>query len=629
MGIRLEPSDPLVFGPEIVEEVKRILPFSQATFFPCDQDRGLESILDTIAMSQRQRERAWKRLSSNTGFWDRLALRALVPLSSQEGLPCLGLYEFTGVPKDISTAEADRILLFLQAVLKDRLFFAKLSACVSTDDQPPPFVSRMLHDRQSRPLRLIQMSCHKKAPPLDSGRKMLERYFPSSCLRFAGRSCSSLWFRIKGNNNNLSEGIRQLALHLSRSGMAFRALLGHEIHKDCKEIYHWQYVARGLNSAVFMPSAAREILLKTGADLKSPAFSPGGFSAMPGACCAMISLESMAAKKRLEDFFEKRWRPEIQIIEAGTKCLSVVFPRSVIQDEPDGLAGWGARLFQDILRHVGSALYAGFARASEAGVSKKFLHFHALYSLIHAQLLGPGNMAVFDHVTRNVQGDLLVSWGDIRGACSAYKKGLKLNPSEPNLLNSLGVVLADLKRTKQAKACFEQVLSDMPDNFMAIYNLAGINLDAGQIDAAEKQTRKAYSMAPQNPAVLLRLAKCWEKQGRFQELLNLLLPEGPQKGNLQLPLPLLRICGRAALETGTWQEARQILTLCLHNRANDPLCLALLAKGYHMRREMARGSRLWEACEDSEYNRTYARAILTDGFLNCLIMYCESMPCLI
>ena len=27
--------------------------------------------------------------------------------------------------------------------------------------------------------------------------------------------------------------------------------------------------------------------------------------------------------------------------------------------------------------------------------------------------------------------------------------------------------------------------------------------------------------------------------------------------------------------------------------------------------------------------RTYARAILTDGVLNCSIMYCESMPCLI
>ena len=27
--------------------------------------------------------------------------------------------------------------------------------------------------------------------------------------------------------------------------------------------------------------------------------------------------------------------------------------------------------------------------------------------------------------------------------------------------------------------------------------------------------------------------------------------------------------------------------------------------------------------------RTYARAILTNGVLNCSIMYCESMPCLI
>ena len=28
-------------------------------------------------------------------------------------------------------------------------------------------------------------------------------------------------------------------------------------------------------------------------------------------------------------------------------------------------------------------------------------------------------------------------------------------------------------------------------------------------------------------------------------------------------------------------------------------------------------------------DRTYARSMLTDGVLNCSIMYCESMPCLI
>ena len=32
---------------------------------------------------------------------------------------------------------------------------------------------------------------------------------------------------------------------------------------------------------------------------------------------------------------------------------------------------------------------------------------------------------------------------------------------------------------------------------------------------------------------------------------------------------------------------------------------------------------------ETHFDRTYARAMLTDGVLNCSIMYCESMPCLI
>jgi len=590
LGIMLHPLDPLRIGNETIEELKRLLPFEEARFLPCPQGQDLISILDHIPMSARQRERAEKKIRLKTGFWDRVAQKAVVPLVTGQDGNCLGLFEFSAIPKDVSPQEAERTLGLMKTLLGDRLYLSKLSRTLSQGDAPPRYLADLANTCDGTGCDIIQLSFHKRVPDIHEAKAVIRRVFSKGEIEFCGRSCSTLWYALHdGGPIEFSDGIRQLALLFPKMRLSYRAILGHTIQKDHGHILDFQHLAKGLASAVLMPSALEEIRQKTNADLRSTIFRPKGLRLTALSCCVMVSLESISAAKRLKETLNDN-DLRCQVFEAGARCLLLLFKRPDL-GQGQSLHSWAQALSKKLSNGASTSITVGVACASQSSVSRKFTPFYALLALLHAHLLGKGKMAIFDHVTHNVHGDLLLSWGDIRGACKAYRKGLKINPSDTNLLNSLGVCLADLRRIKEAKSCFHKVLESEPDNFMALYNLSGINLDCGKLKEAEKQAHKAHEMDPHNPAVLLRLANCWIKQNRFQELMELLWPEIEKS---QTPaLSLLRICGQAALETGRWHEAKKLLTRCLNKKRNDPLCLAFLAKGYmHYENDMDTAARL-------------------------------------
>ena len=579
LGIRLEITDPPRLGPEIINGLKGILGFNQAVFHPYRGKGGLVGILEEIRMSARQKERAEKRLVAGLGFWDRVGQKALVPIFGEDRSRPLGLYEFSGVPKDIAPGEATRTLQLVAAVIHDRLLLSKISRTMSAGELPPAYISDIKRDRGTRSLYLLQLSFHRTTPTLKRGIEIIRQAFRGCRVEPAGRSCSTLWFTLDSRDaNQLSAGIRQAALLLSRSRQSFKALIGHVLSGEMDQILHTQHVARGLGTAVLAPSMLYEILEKTGADLASPVFREGGFRASRSSCCMMVRFESLASGHKIGDFCRQHVS-NCRVLEAGNRCLVLHFKGHKAGKGKTGLQGLARDIFRGIQKKTGARVTAGFAWAAQPGISPSSLPYASLLALIHAELLGIGNMAVFDHVTLNVQGDLLVSWGDVRGACSAYRRGLRLKPGDTNLLNSLGVCLADLRRFKQARTCFQEVLASRPDNFMALYNLSGVNLDTGNLEEAEKEAEKAYGMDPRNHAVLLRLVTCWLRQKKVEKI-NALWAE--MSRHETLPVPLLRTFGRAALETGDWHEAKRILTRCLDLKKNDPLCLGLLARGFYL-----------------------------------------------
>ncbi len=578
LGICLNRDDPSRIGEEVIEILSDILPFTNSRFIPCEDVQEAVAVLDNLPLSSRQRERAREALLQGKGFWDRIAQMAIVPLLSSGRERWLGLYEFSGVPKDMLPRGSERSLMFMEHFLRDRLFAVKLSRALSSGQEPPEYVRDIVNGQEEDAVHLLQASFYQKMPALEDLGEILHSVFPPSSCELAGRSCSTLWFHVHPvDSSSFSSSIRKIAMAITDAGWSFKSMIGHVILPGMDDVRRSQSLSAALKTAVFFPAVYQEIFEKTGVDLRMPVFNRTGSRSVPGTCCMMIKFESMQSMKKAEEFLLKAGQ-EYKVFPAGSRNLALFFNNSLTDNGFQELEIRIRELFQQISSVAGSNISAGFASTAQPYISRALLPFSGLLALVHACLLGSGQMAVFDHVTHNVHGDLLISWGDIPGACAAYRRGLKLEPADTNILNSLGVCLARLRRFKDARNCFQQVLQSEPDNFMALYNLAGIHLDSSSLEEASSMAQKALSKDPHNHAAIMRLANCWIGQKRFQKALDLLMPE--ITGDLDVPVSMLRLAGRAALEAGDWARAREILGRCLKKRSNDPECLSLLAKGY-------------------------------------------------
>lgn len=105
-------------------------------------------------------------------------------------------------------------------------------------------------------------------------------------------------------------------------------------------------------------------------------------------------------------------------------------------------------------------------------------------ALDHAGFFGPGSITQFDAVSLNISGDRLYQVGDIQGAIAEFKKGLRLNPSDTNLLNSLGVCYGVIDDYANALHAFETAIWLAPDELMPVYNKGYVWLCRGKTQQA-------------------------------------------------------------------------------------------------------------------------------------------------
>ncbi len=108
----------------------------------------------------------------------------------------------------------------------------------------------------------------------------------------------------------------------------------------------------------------------------------------------------------------------------------------------------------------------------------------ALKALDHAAFLGPDSTAIFDAVSLNISGDKLFDKGDINGSIQEFQKALKLDPSNINVHNSLGVCYGLLGDFDKAKSEFNTAIKLNPNEVMAWYNLGYTRMLAGNRNKA-------------------------------------------------------------------------------------------------------------------------------------------------
>ncbi len=120
-------------------------------------------------------------------------------------------------------------------------------------------------------------------------------------------------------------------------------------------------------------------------------------------------------------------------------------------------------------------IFAGAAFFPALNYKKKNIIKNALKALDHATL-SEQKIALFNSVTLNISGDKYYEQNNIKKAKKEFEAALKLNPSDINILNSLGVCYAIQENYLTALILFEKVIEKSPNHTMALYNIGMTDL---------------------------------------------------------------------------------------------------------------------------------------------------------
>jgi tetratricopeptide (TPR) repeat protein len=136
--------------------------------------------------------------------------------------------------------------------------------------------------------------------------------------------------------------------------------------------------------------------------------------------------------------------------------------------------------FQDkLIKQTDITVSAGIAEYPTLSYQPAEMLTNALKALDHAAFFGPGSNAIFDTVSLNISGDRLFDKGDIKGSISEFQLALKLNPSNINVHNSLGVCYGLMGDFEKAKREFYSAIKLKSKAVMPWYNLGFTNMLAG------------------------------------------------------------------------------------------------------------------------------------------------------
>ncbi len=234
----------------------------------------------------------------------------------------------------------------------------------------------------------------------------------------------------------------------------------------------------------------------------------------------------------------------------------------------------------------GKAVNAGISFFPQGNVRKSEILLNCRKALCHAAFLAPGSLVCCDAVSFNISGDIYYGDGDLVRAVKEYQRGLLLEPSNGNLLNSLGVCYAQMNKYKPALDSFQRACESKEDQFMAFYNL-GLEQ---QIRAQNNQAIDSFSKAlalPENEGeekarkdMSFQLGMLFIEEREYQKGFDLLLPwyelESANGGGYKA----VRYLGEACYGLGRHRDAMKYLQQAMRYDEYDAEVLGLLGEIY-------------------------------------------------
>ena|GEM_PF-1112924 len=592
----LVPSDLERLGNQVIKWLGEIFPFSEWTFCPIsDHVDGLPP----AKFSDRQRQRASHALSECKGFWDRIGQQVLIPIRDlsatsnhqiTQSLPnhqiTLGTLVLFKKDNSIGPEEAERWLPVLQSWVENKLEVLRLESSFSRSGKIPKYVYLTLEAvfKKEEPstslLHIIQKpSANSNYCDHKSVIDLCSMIWRRSDPEWLGGNPGDFWILLPGvDEDKLSFGLKQLISKARIVKMLISKAYGHHIsgpfdirHVE-EDIYSLERLAGELGTAIFCTDDLKALedclgLERLGLRLDQIKKVVKGSSKY---AVAYVKPAHHVLKDALGQdgvFISEKKDNAFLIRKLGRKAR-----------EPD-LAQWGSEIQKLCTAAQGTPSTIGIAAGSQPAVGPSRTPVSALWAFMHADLLGNGSVAIHDSLTWNVRGDKILSWGDLPGACRNYRLGLKTEPLNANLLNSLGVCLAEQGRTKAAINAFSRAAGTSPENFMALYNLGGVFFQKGDLRSAEKVLKKARALKPVDMRLAGRMAEVLIESNRAKEALEVL---GPFVDRHDQPVPgaIFRILGKAYSILNQWQEAKTSWQQAIKINHEDSESMALLALGY-------------------------------------------------
>ena len=147
----------------------------------------------------------------------------------------------------------------------------------------------------------------------------------------------------------------------------------------------------------------------------------------------------------------------------------------------------------------------GIAKFPFHDFSKSQTFSNALKAIDHAAFFGSNSLIHFDATSLNISADRLFGLNEYDMAIKEYQKGLEIEPSDINLINSLGVCFGIMGKLDKAKLEFENAMKINPNELMVLYNIGLLYQIKGDIDKAIMYLRKAHGIKPSSFEVELLL----------------------------------------------------------------------------------------------------------------------------
>ena len=585
----IDPLDIIYFLPLLESWLKKYIKFNKLDFFTftIDNETSFLRYLDKILITKRNIKRINEAIKNGKGFWDRPSNKAFIPLKiSENSYNVIVIY---GIDKSIGPEESSRLLPILQDSIFLYLTRNKTNQLLCPQNKPPVYLETILNTVKHITTNdyILTIEFNSQIKKLDDILLQIQHIIEDNNIKYKiiGTSLNKHWY-ILYDTKDIQKLIKSILINKQRIYKYKLSIYASKISDYTNKQLQISTVIDDIEK--FKKLSNLNIIISEKVKLLCNKFNSDKLIYLLEKTAEYINIRynyiiicMLIDKYDISKVIKILSHHDIadHIINEPNNSIFFIIKKltkkaSLSEEVEKFTSTIAPQLFKEqYVKHIGIAF------KGHKFINKKQLPFLSLMTMIHASMLGNYKLAVYNDITFNVIGDEFLSFGDITGAIKHFKLGLKINPNNANLYNSLGVCLAELGKIREAHNMFLKAVEFKPDDFMIQYNLAGSYIVKRDIKNAINALKTAYQLNSKDINIAVKLSSLLLKTSNSKEVIDILKPFIEPSSNCK-SIAAYKLLSRAYINQQNWKEAKRLLKTALKIKPSDPETLAILALGY-------------------------------------------------